>query len=88
MPAPVPTANSRPVRNNRNGRIAQLQETSDLLGQGLARKIAGTGGKRTRNHLDNAPNDLPENDMAPPIKTKRQRVGKVNLFPLCLFLCL
>ena len=76
---PVPAASGRPVRSNRNGRIAQLQETSDLLCQGLVKKIAGTGGKRMRNQLDNVPENLPENEMAPPVKAKRQRLNKVSL---------
>ena len=67
----------RPVQSNRGGRMIQLQETSDLLGQGLAKKMSGTGNKRPRNQLDNAPDDLPESIMAPPLKTKRQRVNKV-----------
>jgi len=82
MPAPAPAESSRPVRTNRNGRMAQLQETSDLLGQGLAKKMAGTGGKRTRNQLDNAPENLPENEMAPPVRAKRQRLNKVLPIPL------
>ena len=44
-PAPAPAESSHPVQTNHNGRMAQLQETSDLLGQGLAKKMAGTGGK-------------------------------------------
>jgi hypothetical protein len=69
-------ATGRPVRANRGGRIAQLQETSDLLGQGLIKKMTGTGSKRPRNQLENAPDDLPESAMAPPVKAKRQRVNK------------
>jgi len=71
------TTNGRPVRANRGGRVVQLQETSDLLCQGLAKKIAGVSGKRVHNQLDNAPDNLPESDMAPPTKTKRQHVNKV-----------
>jgi hypothetical protein len=39
--------------------------------------MTGTGGKRPRNLLDNAPEDLPESVMAPPLKAKRQRLIKV-----------
>jgi hypothetical protein len=74
----LPTvATGRPVRANRGGRIAQLQETSDLLGQGLAKKMTGAGSKRPRNQLDNAPESLIESAMAPPVKAKRRRVNKV-----------
>jgi hypothetical protein len=53
-----------------------MQETSDLISEGLTRKVTGQG-KRTRNQLDNAPDGLPDNEMAPPAKSKRQRVNKV-----------
>ena len=52
-----------------------MQETSDLISEGLTRKVTGQG-KRTRNQLD-APYGLPDNHMAPPAKSKRQRVNKV-----------
>ena len=74
---PTTGATGRPVRANRGGRLAQLLETSELLSQGLGKKLAGTGSKRPRNQLNNAPDDLPDNTMAPPLKAKRQRVNKV-----------
>jgi hypothetical protein len=72
---------SRPVRANRGGRLAQLMETSKLLGQGLGKKLAITtaGSKRPRNQLNNASDDLPDNMMAPPLRAKRQCVNKVFL---------
>jgi len=75
------------VRINRGGRIAQMQETSDLICEGLTRKVTGAGAKRPRNHLENsAPDTLPDNDMAPPAKAKRQRVNKVTLQKIVYFL--
>jgi hypothetical protein len=62
--------------------LAQLQETSELLGQGLGKKLAGSNSKRPRNQLDNAPDNLPDNAMAPPPKAKRQRVNKVLFFEI------
>jgi hypothetical protein len=57
-----------------------MQETSDLISEGLTKKVTGqAGGKRVRSQLDNAPNGLPDNDMAPPTKSKRQRLNKVFL---------
>jgi hypothetical protein len=57
--------------------MAQLQQTSALISEGLTKKLTGGTGKRSRNQLNNAPEGLPENDMAPPAKTKRQRLNKV-----------
>jgi hypothetical protein len=75
----VPTAPSgHPIRNKCGGRLAQLQEISDLISEGLVWKITGAGGKRSW-QLDNVPESLPDNDMAPPTKAKRQRLNKVTL---------
>lgn len=78
--APTTGAAGRPVRANRGGRLAQMLETSELLGEGLGKKLAGTGSKRPRSQLNDAPEDLPDNMMAPPLKAKRQRVNKVSLW--------
>lgn len=71
----------RPVRANRGGRLAQMMETSELLCQGLGKRLAATGGKRPHNQVNSAPDDLPDNTMAPPLKAKRRRVNlKVFFF--------
>jgi hypothetical protein len=78
MPENQPsTTNGCLVHANHGGRVAQLQEMSDLLCQGLAKKIAGVSGKRVHKQLDDAPDNLPESDMAPPTKMKHQHVNKV-----------
>jgi hypothetical protein len=61
------------------GRLAQLQETSDLISSGLMRRMAGTSNKYSHNWLDNALDGLLDNDMAPPAKAKRQHLNKVHL---------
>lgn len=77
----------RPVRSNRGigGQLAQLEKASVIVGEGLLNKV--TGQKRDRNNLVTIPEDLSENDMAPPIPTKRARNSKlviiIHLF--CFF---
>lgn len=67
------TAQGRPFRSNRGtgGQLAQLEKASAVVGEGLLNKV--TGQKRDRNNLINIPEDLSENDLAPPIPTKRPR---------------
>jgi hypothetical protein len=71
------TASARPVRSNRGigGQLAQLEKASAIVGEGLLNKV--TGQKRDRNALiDDVPQNLSENDLAPPISTKRARINK------------
>lgn len=70
------TASGRPLRSNRGigGQRAQLEKASAVVGEGLLQKV--TGQKRDRNNLITIPEDLSENDMAPPIATKRARISK------------
>lgn len=67
-----------PVRSNRGqgGQREQLEKTLKIM-QG---DTAG-GKKRSRAErvLDDVPEDLPQNDMAPPLKMKRQRRNVVSL---------
>jgi hypothetical protein len=70
------TAPERPVHSNRGtgGQRAQLEKASAIVGEGLLNKV--TGQKRDRNNNIAIPEDLSENDMAPPIPTKRARTSK------------
>lgn len=66
----------RPVRSNRGigGQRDQLEKASAIVGEGLLNKK--TGQKRDRNNLNaSTPENLCENDLAPPIPTKRARVS-------------
>ena len=76
---------SRPVRSTRGsgGQRAQLEKTSSIVGAGLLNKV--TGHKRDRNNLIDVPEHLSENDMAPPIQTKRARTTK-NVITIFFFL--
>jgi hypothetical protein len=78
------TAPARPVRSNRGigGQRAQLEKASAIVGEGLLNKV--TGQKRDRNTLTNdIPQDLLENNLAPPISTKRARINKA-VITICL----
>jgi hypothetical protein len=83
-------APGRPVRSNRGigGQRDQLEKASAIVGQGLLNKV--TGQKRDRNDLIAAiPENLPENDLAPPIPTKRARITSkaviiIHLSSFCL----
>ena len=76
------TAPGRPVRSNRGvgGQREQLEKASAIVGEGLLNKV--TGQKRDRNDLiaSAVPKDLLENDLAPPITTKRARISKKVIF--------
>lgn len=67
----------RPIRSNRGvgGQLAQLEKASSIVEKGLLNKV--TGQKRDRNNLVDIPEDLNENNLAPPIPTKRARTSKV-----------
>lgn len=67
---------TRPIRSTRGsgGQRAQLEKTSSIVGEGLLNKVAGR--KRDRNNLIDVPGNLSENDLAPPIQTKRARITK------------
>jgi hypothetical protein len=64
------------VRSNRGtgGQLDQLAKTSEIVGAQLFNKVAGH--KRTRNQLENVSANLPDNDLAPPAGSKRQRKSK------------
>lgn len=72
------TVQGRPVRSNRGigGQRAQLEKASTIVGEGLLNKV--TGQKRDRNNLTDIPENLPENDLAPPIPTKRARTNNTK----------
>lgn len=78
----------RPVRSTRGtgGQRVQLEKASMIVGEGLLNKV--TGQKRDRNNLISIPEHLSENDLAPPIQTKRARTTKsviiIHLFFFCL----
>lgn len=84
------TAQTRPIRSTRGvgGQRAQLEKASTIVGEGLLNKV--TGQKRDRNHLTDIPENLPENDLAPPIPAKRARTSnsKVVIIIKILFLAL
>ena len=71
---------ARSVRPNRGkgGQISQLQKTLKVMG-GPERK-KGTKRGRTDNSLMDAPEDLPQNDMAPAPKPKRRRAAVCLLY--------
>lgn len=81
-------ATGRPVRSNRGigGQRDQLEKASAIVGEGLLNKV--TGQKRDRNNVTSIPEDLTENDLAPPIPTKRQRVAKAVIIIIHLFFVL
>ena len=67
----------RPIRANRGvgGQRSQLEKIAAIVGKELLNKI--TGHKRSRNNVvDDIPDDLPENNLAPPVPlgTKRQKI--------------
>jgi hypothetical protein len=70
----------RPVRLNRGtgGQLDQLTRTSEIVGAQLFNKVAGH--KRTRNQLEDVSVKLPDNDLAPPTASKRQRKSKQVVF--------
>ena len=74
---PLYAGAGRPVRSNRGigGQRAQLEKASTIVGEGLLNKV--TGQKRDRSNLGAVlvPEDLPENDLAPPIPNKRARIN-------------
>lgn len=76
----------RPVRSTRGtgGHRAQLEKASSIVGEGLLNKV--TGQKRDRNNLIDIPEHLSENDLAPPIKTKRARTTKNVIIIQAFFL--
>jgi hypothetical protein len=78
----------RPVRSTRGtgGQRAQLERTSVIVGEGLLNKV--TGQKRDRNNLVAIPENLSENDLAPPIPAKRARTTKTVIIIHLLFFCL
>lgn len=79
--ASIDTAPHRPVRSNRGigGQRAQLERAADIVGEGLLNKVMGQ--KRDRNNVA-IPEDISENDLAPPMPTKRARKAVIT------FLCL
>ena len=74
-PPKVTKVTGQPVRSNRGigGQRDQLEKASAIVGQGLLNKV--TGQKRDRSNLIAIPEDLPENDLAPPVPNKRARLG-------------
>ena len=65
------TASGRPLCSNHGigGQRAQLEKVSAVVGGGLLQKVMGQ--KHDQNNLITIPEDLSENDLAPPIATKR-----------------
>jgi len=68
-----------PYSNNSGvgGQRAQMEKTSDVVGKALYEKNLKRGRKQAEpssRPLDNAPPDLPDNDMAPPPTRKRIKV--------------
>jgi hypothetical protein len=78
--AAVVTVSSRPVRANRGigGQQTQLEKASAIVGEGLFNKV--TAQKRGRSKLVAIPENVSENDMAPPIPTKRARISKAVVY--------
>jgi hypothetical protein len=69
------TDQGRPIRSTRGigGQRAQLEKASMIVEEGLLNKVKGQ--KRDRNNLTDIPENLPENDLAPAIPSKRARTG-------------
>jgi hypothetical protein len=76
----------RPKRSTRGvgGQLAQLEKASIIVGEGLLNKVKGQ--KRDQNNLIDIPENLSENDMAPPIPKKRARMKFVIIIHSTFFL--
>jgi hypothetical protein len=59
-----------------------LEKTAAIVGKDLLSKV--TGQKRSRQNVANIPDDLPENDLAPPMPMKRQKI--VIVFCILIYL--
>ena len=70
------TASGWPLRSNCGigGQRAQLEKASAVVGEGLLQRVMGQ--KRDQNNLITIPEDLSENDLAPPIATKCAQISK------------